>query len=314
MQINSNKTTPIQFDLNKVEVLEEKIPSIWEKYNQFFYLLIKFIALLGIILFWVYFPSLYQLLVESTTNVKPEIPSELNEIGDVYGSLNTLFSSLTLLIVMYSMFLQSKSNREISEATNKQMQIAEQNHQEQLKASRHATFTNMFHSLLQHKYEKFKQISVSTKDGVLSGCEVTNLIAKEFHFLVQKKWMDIDQITKNDVDASFTYCVSKITKGKGYYQVFNYFYIYESIFKLMENEDLTPEDKEYFKDLVRNSMEVSEQITILWIASFSPDHRLFLNNSGIFSFILPDDHIPFVKKFLSSSLFYNKNFVNRLNR
>ncbi|OTG65906.1 hypothetical protein [Acinetobacter silvestris] len=262
-------------------------------------LLIVLVALV-----WLFFPFLFKAFMfwMDWIGVDLKTFAAYGPISDIYGSLNTLFTSATLILVIYSTILQRKANAEM-----RQFSV------DQINASRHATFTNMFHSLLNYKSERFNQISMSTKDKTLDACEISNLIAEEFQRLVQNKWKNIDKIEKEELKNSFEYCIAKITKGKGYYKIHNYFFIYESIFNLIENEKLSLKDQDYFKDLVRNSMEVGEQITILWIASFSDYSQKFLMNSGIFSFELADDHIPFINKFLSTTLFFNKDFVNKIN-
>lgn len=308
MPVSLSKKNSAKISLSKKICFREKIKIFRNRYQ----ILERIMIVIIVLLLWIFFPKLYLCLAQFILDKKIEGTVKLNEIGDVYGSLNTLFSSLTLLIVVYSMILQGKANKEISEAANRQILIAEKNHKEQLKASRHAIFTTMFHSLLTHKSERFNQISMSTKDRSLDACEISNLIADEFHKLVRNKWKNLNDIEKKDLENSFEYCVAKITKGKGYYKIYNYFFIYESIFNLIKNEKLNLVDEEYFKDLVRNSMEVGEQMTILWIASFSDYYQKFLMDSGIFSFELPDDHIPFINKFLSSTLFFNRDFVSKL--
>lgn len=308
-----------------------------------FWLILTGITIVGVAYLYFYLPQVFKWLAVDVWGVPTSSVGEdkalqltdLGPLGDIYGSLNTLFTSATLAFVVYATLLQREANKDARDALADQLQHAKDSTEEQLKqarhatatqlvqarrslklqleASRHDTFTNMFHSLLSHKIERFNQISMSTKDKTIGAYEISNLITIEFHRLIEGKWKDIDTIEKIDLSSSFEYCVAKITRGKGYYKIYNYFYIYESIFNLIKNENLSPRDEEYFKDLVRNSMEVGEQVIILWIASFSDYYQNFLMDSGVFSFELPDSHIPFIRKFLSTTLFFNQEFVNRIN-
>lgn len=223
-------------------------------------------------------------------------------IGDIYGSLNTLFTSITLLVVLYTAHLQREANRE--DKKNVELQI---------KQSRHTVFSTMFYSLLEYKLEKANQMTIVTKKGQLSIYDVNNTIIKEFGQLLNVKWADLNLVEIEDVKNEFTYSIAKLTQGKPYTEYFNYFFIYESLFKLISNEELSSKDLAYYKDLISNSMDAGEQIALIWIASFSNHHKIFLLNSGIFTFGMSEDFIPFADKFLDQSLFSNPVFLRAWN-
>lgn len=64
---------------------------------------------------------------------------DFGTFGDIYGSLNTLFTSATLIIVMYSAYLQRQANQDAREAMEKQLQQAREDTEKQLEQARKAT-------------------------------------------------------------------------------------------------------------------------------------------------------------------------------
>ncbi|AUM28572.1 hypothetical protein [Acinetobacter pittii] len=308
MPISLNKT-PLQFDLKKKESIWQKIKHfcVKHKFAASFFLFI--IALLS----WLFFPKFFFWIMGLILNKDFKLNDEIGGIGDVYGSLNTLFTFLTLCVVLYSTYKQVKLSLELQKNANLQLDAGVNNHKEQMKESRRALFNEMFYSLLNYKREKFEQLNVVTKKGNLSASELTNAIYKEFLRLLEKKWSNLEKIDQESLSNEFKYFVNKITNGKGYEQLYTYFYMYESIYKLINNEELTPNDESFYKDLVSNSMTPGEQITLVWIAASSSYHCGFLKNSYFIVYHMPKGFIAFAEKFLDQSLFIHPQFLREWN-
>lgn len=65
--------------------------------------------------------------------------TDLGPLGDIYGSLNTLFTSATLAFVVYATLLQRQANHDAREAMAKQLQQAREDTEKQLEQAREAT-------------------------------------------------------------------------------------------------------------------------------------------------------------------------------
>ncbi|MGQ1139642.1 hypothetical protein ACT43S_13075 [Acinetobacter baumannii] len=308
MPISLNKT-PLQFDLKKKEPIWQKLKNfcVKHKFAASFFLFI--IALLS----WLFFPKFFFWIMGLILNKDLKLNDEIGGIGDVYGSLNTLFTFLTLCVVLYSTYKQVKISLELQKNAKLQLDYAVKNHEDQMKESRRAIFNEMFYSSLNYKREKFQQLNVVTKKGNLSASELTNAIYKEFLRLLETKWKNLEKIDQESLSNEFKYFVNKITNGKGYEQLYAYFYMYESIYKLIKNEKMTPNDKIFYKDLVSNSTTPGEQITLIWIAASSSYHRSFLMDSFIVAYGMHEEFIAFAEKFLDQSLFSHPGFLKQWN-
>ncbi|WP_234622439.1 hypothetical protein [Acinetobacter guillouiae] len=72
---------------------------------------------------WGLFPLFFKWLMIGIGSTKKDI-DDFGSMGDIYGSLNTLFTSATLLIVMYSAYLQRQANKDARTAMAEQLQQA----------------------------------------------------------------------------------------------------------------------------------------------------------------------------------------------
>ncbi len=306
MPISLNKTPQKPIKLTKEKTFSQRIKDFCIE-NQFAGF---FVLALAVLIFWLVFPIFFSWFFSIILAKKYNYPSDLGGVGDIYGSLNTLFTLLTLFVVLYSNQKQLETNKEILRTSNLQLNLARRNHKDQMSESRRAIFNDMFYSLLNYKSEKFKQLGVVTKKGTLSPSDITNAIFKEFLRLIETKWIDLEKIERINIEKEFEYFVNKITEGKGYAKIYAYFYLYESIYKLINNENLTDSDAHFYKDLVSNSMEPGEQLTLTWLAATSDYHCDFLRNSGIFTFDLTETVIGFADKFLEESLFSHPIFLD----
>lgn len=299
----------MQVNLNKEKNFEQKIKIFFYVLRVICYLII----FIGVLIGWVYFPRIFALLSESVWKLTLTYGENLGSVGDIYGSLNTLFTLLTLFIVLYSTNKQIETNQSIQKTSNLQLDIARKNHKEQINESRRAIFNEMFYSLLNYKREKFQQLNVNTKKGTLTASDLTKAIYKEFLRLFDTKWSNLEKIEQIHLSNEFKYFVNKISDGKGYEELYSYFYMYESIYKLINNENLSTADEHFYKDLVSNSMTPGEQITLMWIAASSSYHCGFLRHSYFIVYHMPKEFIAFAEKFLDQSLFSHPSFLKEWN-
>ncbi|ENX35765.1 hypothetical protein [Acinetobacter courvalinii] len=98
---------------------------------------------------WGLFPLFFKWVMTGIGSTKVNI-EDFGTMGDIYGSLNTLFTSATLIIVMYSAYLQRQANedartamadqlREARNATTNQLNQARDALEQQLAQAREAT-------------------------------------------------------------------------------------------------------------------------------------------------------------------------------
>lgn len=89
---------------------------------------ILWVVLAGLlVLIWLFFPAIFNwwaLNIWHVPNDELGKIGDLGPLGDIYGSLNTLFTSVTLVIVLYSVFLQRQANQDAREAMAKQLSQA----------------------------------------------------------------------------------------------------------------------------------------------------------------------------------------------
>lgn len=91
--------------------------------------------------------------------------TKLGPLGDIYGSLNTIFTSATLAFVVYATFLQRQANIDARIAMDKQLQQSQKATAEQLREARRSTKEQ----LLQAKYAlraQLKQAEESTSQQI----------------------------------------------------------------------------------------------------------------------------------------------------
>jgi hypothetical protein len=79
--------------------------------------------------------------------------TKLGPLGDIYGSLNTIVSSIALCAIAFTTYLQVISLKETRKITTEQMD-----------ESRNAIFATKFYALLNYKDEKLKTLSVKRWD------------------------------------------------------------------------------------------------------------------------------------------------------
>lgn len=330
-----------------------KNDAIEEEYMKFW----GFIGILGLIVFWLFFPSAFNWWATNIwqiPNGQIDELAKLGPLGDIYGSLNTLFTSVTLVIVLYSAYLQRQANidarvlmnkqlqqtkddiekqlKQASEATEKQilnsklladiqlehvkksaldqLELAQKAHDAQIKESQYAIFTNMFQMLMSQKLTLQKDLCSNLKN-YQSPQMIFLKMSKEFQSLIENKWTDISKVDLTEIDIKFSETANDL--GESYFFsdiLYNYFFIYDSILYLIKTSSLEKEQKEIFYKIVSNSMDMYEQLTLLWFSAFTDRVSQNLVNSKILDFEFDKLFLPFCLKFHKRTHFNSQTYIN----
>lgn len=266
---------------------------------------------LGLLAFWCLYPIFFQWLIVTQFKIDPKVYGEtFGAVGDTYGSLNTLVSSLALAGVAYSAYLQVTSLKETRDANREQVDLAKKTHQEQLRESQHAIFTNAFYSLLNVKENKFNNLEVVIKQYNHKGNDIFKTISFECESLC-RTWHEEEYIpTAKELDDEFRVILGSLSDEDPDI-IYSYFMIYESIYSLVNQAKFLNEiESFYYKRLISNTMRIQEQITLCYISCYIGRYHSFLDNSFIFDQFYLEEMAGLVKKYHKSSHFYGDSWQN----
>ncbi len=154
-------------------------------------IVLSLVIFLVLLIGWGMFPLFFKWVMVGIGSKENEL-KDFGSLGDIYGSLNTLFTSATLIIVLYSAYLQREANKDAREAMKKQLQqardataqqlrearrstkeqiqqardateqqleMSQSIHSAQMVESKHAIFSNMFNILLNQKNEAQERLN-----------------------------------------------------------------------------------------------------------------------------------------------------------
>lgn len=189
--------------------------------------------------------------------------TDLGPLGDIYGSLNTLFTSLTLGVIAYTAILQYR----VSKVMQKD------------------SFKNMFYSLLEQNREiinsiKFPQCKriglINVKGETWDSVKIFSELSDEFTEFLKKNHRSIESLTKEDVRKflrNFVTDKTKNTRSNGFYSSFKN---YKSLINYVKYEGiLNAEEKSFYFSVIRNSMYYGEKkALLLLVISSSNDEYL----------------------------------------
>ncbi|MDO7412670.1 hypothetical protein Q5X48_12715 [Acinetobacter baumannii] len=303
---------------------------------------IVFLLVMVILLLWVWsiFPVIFNWVMLGV-NSKQTSLKDLGPLGDIYGSLNTLFTSATLLIVMYSAYLQRQANRhtrkameeqlkqareataeqlkhakeateeqlqQARESTKQQLDLAKSTHDAQYKETVYSNFLNTFNSLINYKLTKYNTIQGFVNGRIWHAEEIFAEIA--LYFLGQTEIFELHK-TREQIGDLYFKALSKIAgTEKGFNEINSYFLLYESIFDLINNSEISEKEKIFFRKATSNTMSTHEQLTLLWAATYIVDCHELVKNTGIFSQFYRDDLMPFFVKFFEKSCFSHPDILS----
>lgn len=229
--------------------------------------------------------------------------TKLGPLGDIYGSLNSLISSIALCAVAYSTILQIK-----------ELRLSRQTYKDQLNETKFANFSNLFYSLLNHKQTKYNNLRISSELGEFDSIRIFAGLSSRLLRLLRVDWEEIESVDKQKVKIEFHSSLKSLTKKSSTaHELNSYFLIYGDLLDLIKRSELNSKDEMFFKQIIRNSMTVTEQVTLFWMASYIEKYRIFLKDSGIFDQFFNESMMPFSKKFYDETYFSNPNVLDQWN-
>lgn len=266
----------------------------------------------SIICLWITFPFIFKTLLSFYTF--PENFNEFGAFGDIYGSLNTLISSIALCAVAFSTWLQVTSLRETRKSNESQLLLAQEAHDAQIRESRYAVFVSMFNGLMALKQTKLESLNIKNPEYNYIGFEIFNFLADSFSKSFDNKFNNVYALSENDVKNHFFRVLKELNGDQKFYDLGSFFLLYENLLNLIYESDLDMKEKEYFKAAVRNSMSGAEQLTLFWMGAYSPKFKLFLKESQIFSQFYSDKMMPFAIRFHDKSSFSHPSILKNWER
>lgn len=297
--------------------------------------LLWILGILFILILWITFPLIFKEWIFSLL-VKPPFTIEsyasLGPIGDIFGGLTAFFTSLTLIIVLYSAYLQRQANKDAREAmfeqlqqakeasaeqleqakesTKQQLDLAQATHDAQIQETKNSFFTNQFYSLLNYKNESIKNLVLRDKDDKkLVGYEIFTVLRTELVQNISIKYCDeIDNLDSDKIRTEYENIIKRLNNDHRFFEIFTYFEIYVSLFKLVDRAGIDRGQKKFFYDLIRQSSTPSEQITLFFLAPIW--ERLYdsLEGCRIFNSFATKSAEKFALKFYNKSYFYTQEW------
>ncbi|HFG6933264.1 TPA: hypothetical protein ACGIKA_002888 [Acinetobacter baumannii] len=249
--------------------------------------------ILLIITLWTVFPLIFAFFSKILFNFTGLTPKYFGEnygaVGDIYGSLNTLISSLALCAVAYSTYLQIK-----------ELRLSRQTYEDQLSESKYSNFTSLFYSLFNNKQLNYKNLVVKKDRTLYEADDIFVKNGREIMRLIVYEWKgeipDKETVRKKYIDFNREEFGPFLTS-----QLISYFSIYGDLFYLINKSDFLEQDKQFFKRLVINSMSNHEQGCLLWVSAFNSDINQNLKGSEIFKIGYSPEVLKFMKKFYDKS-------------
>lgn len=213
-----------------------------------------FVLFLG----WCLFPLFFKVIMNGVGIDSPQL-SEYGPLGDIYGSLNALLTSITLGMISYTAFLQHKVSKVVKQES----------------------FRNMFYGLLQHNREIINSIKfnkclnlklIRLNNEVWGSVRIFGELSNAFSQFLKENDHRIESLTRAEVRKELRKFVSDSTNNNlsnGFYSSFKN---YKSLVDYVKKESfLTKVEKEYYFSVIRNSMYYGEKKALLWLMVSSND-------------------------------------------
>ncbi|MDQ8906561.1 putative phage abortive infection protein [Acinetobacter nosocomialis] len=303
------------------------------KSQKFVFVLVMIILLIFI---WALFPLFFKWLMIGIGTDKTNL-EDFGALGDIYGSLNTLFTSATLIIVIYSAYLQRQANKDAREAMAKQLEMARVSMVEQIKQARTSTAEQLNQAksstaqqlalarsshdaqMQESKYAIFSSmfnILLNQKDAVLEKCgwgkekfepnKYFSFIAQDFERLLQGELKDYDihdESTEEQINYDLILTMDKITDLFSFDELTSYFYMLVPLINLIKNSTIKSSDKATYFSVISNSMTYSEQVTLLWFTAISHDFQELLKDTHLLNAHFDEGFAEFIKNNFDQSIF-----------
>ncbi|CAA0290268.1 hypothetical protein [Acinetobacter baumannii] len=299
------------------------------------------VGILLIVFLWIVFPFIFKLLIEAYKF--PNDFKDFGPFGDIYGSLNTLISSIALCAVAYSTYMQTKGLEETRKANKQQLSISE-----------YAIFSSQLYDLLNFKSERVKALVINRKlnktedndnkqtnksENIdnknqtnkneveagnkeiqsnvirIEGFEVFRVYHSEFLKLLDTDWKGkCDSLDRTQVKSMFHKLSKRINNDQHFYELGNYFNLYTQIFSLIDNNGLSKEQKEAAISLVRATMTLSEQVTMFFVGGYKDDLNDIIEGKEIFNTFYSRVYVPFARQFYDETYFKSERWKKKFNR
>ncbi|EHU2214564.1 hypothetical protein A1E08_RS06040 [Acinetobacter baumannii] len=274
------------------------------------------------VLAWLFFPNLFQWWAIHVWSIPADQLNEMGKLGplgDIYGSLNTLFTSATLLIVIYSAYLQRKANKDAIEMMSTQLSQAKKFHKEQLtlaqatykgqiEETRNAIFANKFYGLLNFKNEKLNHIKVYFKNEngwrEINRIETFSELSSIFIDNLRNDPGKFDKKAASEVKKYFDEIV-KEKFNNNLSPIISYFYLFADLINLVKNSSIEDEEKDFYMNVLRNNMFQAEQVTLFLISSFYIPFKNAVDSSHIFNQFYDEYLFNFALNFHKESHFFD---------
>lgn len=293
------------------------------------------LVMLFLLLFiWGLFPLVFKWIMNGIGSSKTDL-SDFGPLGDIYGSLNTLFTSATLIIVMYSAYLQRQANIDVrlsmevqlkqakddskaqldhakealerqlkqQEISNKnQLQIAEQSRLTQVQESKDSIFSSNFFNLLNYKEVRFNNLTIEADEKIFTATQIFFIFQdKFFDFLKNNPDLSIydeDDIRKN-IEKLFNELHPRLAGI-----IYDYWGVYWSLIELVKKSHHDWESKLYYIRTISESMRITEQVAFFAMSPFIYRYRDCLENSGFFGAFFNEHFVAFALRFHNTTHFW----------
>lgn len=280
-------------------------------------------CLVFVIITFLYFPPLFKSIaiefwgipttVYQDGSVEVAQLVDLGPIGDIFGSLNSFISSIALCAVAFSTWLQVTSLKETREANERQLQLAKETHDAQIKESQLSNFSTAFYALLNYKNLALTNLVFEDKSGeeikIYKGTEIFKIFYKKFDELHKNEWKDFQQsqFTEQLVRAEFNKFVKELT-GDYYADIYVYFHIYGDLLNLIKSAKISNSNKNLYHKILLNSMTLPEQVTLFWVAAYIVRIKDFVNKRPIFDQFYKRAYENFAFRFYDEKSFPTKTW------
>lgn len=299
-------------------------------------IVLAIVGFIFLLIGWGLFPLFFKWLMIGIGSTKESI-EDFGSMGDIYGSLNTLFTSATLIIVIYSAYLQRQANEDVRVAmakqlemakistleqikqartsateqlnqakssTAQQLELARSSHDAQMQESKYAIFSSMFNILL------------NQKDAVLERCgwgkekfepnKYFMIITEDFEKLIQGEMQDYDINNESDeaqINLDLLLTMKNIDNIFSFEELTSYFYMLVPLINFIKTSNIKSEDKASYLSVISNSMTYSEQVTLLWFTAICPDFQELLKNTYLLNAYFDEDFKKFIVNNFDQSIF-----------
>ncbi|OTK46953.1 hypothetical protein B9X71_08950 [Acinetobacter baumannii] len=264
------------------------------------------LGILFIFIIWITFPLIFKKWVFTLIVKPPFTPLEfatLGPIGDIFGGLTAFFTSLTLIIVMYSAYLQRQANndarkamaeqlqqakdanaeqlqqardatakqlRQARQSIQQQLELAQKTHDAQISESKFTNFSNAFYTLLNYKQSRLNSLKIRTEKGEFAPEYIFLQMSMKLVLLMENEWKteNINNINLKEVDEEYDKESERLFGSSIIgIELVPYYLLYDDLFKLIDNAELPPEKEKFFRGIIFNSIPLSEYYNLIWLAA-----------------------------------------------